>query len=326
MKKQTADLEASLKMLGEGIGRNREDIAARKDVPDAMTGRVARLGRDIEEPWRDRGSGRRRCAAGGVSRAGSANWNSASTPASTPRKRSLPSLLPIRKRTPHLQRFARIWTRSAKRLPKPPEVRQIPDIAGRLLALEKKISSVGERAQPARDAALAVSFAALTRAAERGEPFVEELTALKTVAPAALDLALVEDFAAKGTPSLAALRQSFPAHARSARKAVVAVGGDDTLVDQFFSRARSVVRIERLDAGAEGGAPDILSLMAERLDSGDLTAALEESANLPDAVRTALGPWLGGAQRRRDLDDSIKRLSRDLAGILARADAPQPSN
>ncbi|MDH3579230.1 MAG: hypothetical protein OEM91_01220, partial [Hyphomicrobiales bacterium] len=204
------------------------------------------------------------------------------------------------------------------------------DVARRLADVEKQIAGLGSGTPQAGSgtggAALAIGFAGLTGAIARGEPFLRELETLKTMAPAGLDLTSLEASAATGAPTLAELQQSFRVLGPTARDAARNRQSDNSLVGQLVSRARTIVRVERIDAGAAGGAAAMLSGMAEHLKSGDLNAVIAESEKLPDAVRAAMGSWLDQARTRLELDNSVKQLTARLAEILARSPAPKSGN
>ena len=211
----------------------------------------------------------------------------------------------------------------------PGEAELRADVARRLSEVETRIAGLGRgTAQPGggAGAALAIGFAGLTGAIARGEPFARELKTLKTMAPAGLDLASFEAPATTGAPTLTELQQSFQGHAQGARDAASAQQGDNSLVGQLVSRARTIVRVQRVDAGASGGVAAVLSAMAEQLKSGDLNAVIAEAEKLPDAARAAMRPWLDQARTRIELDNSVKQLTARLAEILAGSPAPKSGN
>ncbi len=68
--------------------------------------------------------------------------------------------------------------------------------------------------------------------------------------------------------------------------------------------------------GASAGA--IVARMEERLKRGDLAAALEEGARLPDAAKANAADWFAAAMRRRDAEIAVKNLlNAELAALAA---------
>jgi hypothetical protein len=68
--------------------------------------------------------------------------------------------------------------------------------------------------------------------------------------------------------------------------------------------------------GASAGA--IVARMEERLKRGDLAAALEEGARLPEAARANAADWFTVAARRQNAELAVKNLlNAELAALAA---------
>lgn len=147
-----------------------------------------------------------------------------------------------------------------------------------------------------RRADLGGALATLAVALENGqplEPALGKLTALEVALPPALT------DQAQGAPTMAALRDAFPQAAREALALSLPETAGDGIWDRTtaFLRGQSGVRSLTPRAGNDPDA--ILSRAEAQLGTGDLGAALDEVANLPEAGRTRMAEWVALAERRR---------------------------
>ncbi len=163
-------------------------------------------------------------------------------------------------------------------------------------------------------AALAAARSAMseiTSAMESGEGYADAVSVLSSngvdVPPA------LADNANNGVPTLGSLIESFPEASRAALSEArsTAMDGSDGVgrVASFFADqlgARSV-------APRDGDDPDAILSRAEALvRSGDIAAALDELAGLPDVAQAALTDWQARAETRLEAktaaDDLVQRL------------------
>lgn len=147
-----------------------------------------------------------------------------------------------------------------------------------------------------RRADLSGALAALAVALENGqplEPALGKLTALEV----ALPLALTDQ--AQGVPTMTALRDAFPQAAREALAQSLPETAGESIWDRTTAFLRSQSGVRSLTPRA-GNDPDaILSRAEAQLGAGDLAAALDEVANLPEAGRARMAEWAALAERRR---------------------------
>lgn len=194
--------------------------------------------------------------------------------------------------------------------------------ASRLDTLTRDVEALRDEAKGAEaargdGAAVAIRLTALTRAAEHGEPFADQLTALRDAAPEGSDLSVLDAYAAKGVAPLSGLRRRFPERAKAALEAAPRPEGGTSLLDQFLDSASSLVRIRRVDGGGDEGAGAILAKMRKQLGEGELEAAVAAADTLPAPSREALAPWLEEARARIALDAALATVSDALARRLA---------
>ena len=163
-----------------------------------------------------------------------------------------------------------------------------------------------------RDARRAVALAELRAALESGAPFGAAIATLRETGVEVPE-ALLRN-AASGVPTLAALRQRFPAAARAALEAAIRATTDESLASRVAAFLKSQIGIRSL-APRSGNDPDaILSRAEAALRSGDLAAALAELENLPPEAREAMAPWLDDARRRLEVQRAFAGLQTALAG------------
>lgn len=118
---------------------------------------------------------------------------------------------------------------------------------------------------------------------------------------------------AQGVPTLAHLRQSFPAAARDALAMSLAeTAGEGTTWDRLSAFLRSQTQARSLSPRA-GDDPDaILSRAEAALSAGDLAAALREVEALPPTGRDRMAEWAGLAQRRLAAREALAVLSNEM--------------
>ena len=87
----------------------------------------------------------------------------------------------------------------------------------------------------------------------------------------------------------------------------------------MWARLRSLVIIRRVNGGSTGGNPTDQAVDAAQaaLDKGDLAGAVKALGALSGGAATAAQPWLKDAQERLDAEQTVAKLSRDLAGDMA---------
>ncbi|MHA1164622.1 MAG: hypothetical protein ACTSP0_03450 [Alphaproteobacteria bacterium] len=194
----------------------------------------------------------------------------------------------------------------------------------RLGSFEEKIASLEETiagataSLPARagdGAALALAFERLRRAAERGHPYADQLTALEDIAPDGLDLTELETNAATGIATNAELLSALPGVLKAAHAAIV-TSGNGTFLERVVTNARSVVRIRRIGP-LEGESPaQVLSRMEVQLKALNLAGVLREAKGLKGGALEVVQPWIDKARARRASEERLDKLGQHLLGAL----------
>ena len=156
-----------------------------------------------------------------------------------------------------------------------------------------------------------MAFAGLRAAAERGEPFREELALLRLLGTDAPELAELEP-SKNGVPSKSTLAASFDAVADATIAASAPARGDATFIERIWDQARSLVSIRPVGP-IEGTTPEaVVSRMRAAVEKGDLAAALAERAALPDASKSVSAAWARDAEARIALDRTLSGLERAM--------------
>jgi hypothetical protein len=160
-------------------------------------------------------------------------------------------------------------------------------------------------------AAMAMAVQNLRRAIAEGKPFASELKTLTTLAGEPLDVAALEPRRESGLASLATLQREFD---RSAMAAIEASRppADGSFTGNLLAKARGLVRV-RPTGDVPGSTPEAVLARAEnRLDSGDLSAAIRETGELAGPAAAAMTPWLSEAKARAAADETLARIEAKL--------------
>ena len=187
----------------------------------------------------------------------------------------------------------------------------IEAVQARLNALENRLIAP----HPAvANSAQIVALGALRDAIVSGAPFEKELAAVRAMfGDRAAPLAPFESSAKAGLLTVAKLSAQFSQLAPTLAR-------DPEPAEGYFARLWASVThlVEVRPAGEVEGtsAGAIVARMEERLKRGDLAAALDEGAHLPDAAKAAAADWFAAATKRRDAEIAVKNLlNAELAAI-----------
>jgi uroporphyrinogen-III synthase len=193
------------------------------------------------------------------------------------------------------------------------------DLARRLQAVEAAEAKAA-RSDPTAPA-LALAVGQLRDASLAGRPFARELDSLREIAKSRTDLAEAAErlrpFAAKGVPTVAALKGRFDGVARAVT--IAARGeGDGTWTGRALARLAALVAVRRTDERAAEGTPDAVLRAAEqalaRDDVGQAVAALE---TLAGPAQAAAQGWFADARARSTLDAALADLHRRALAALS---------
>ncbi|MGH6735367.1 MAG: mitofilin family membrane protein [Methyloceanibacter sp.] len=206
--------------------------------------------------------------------------------------------------------------------------RLLPEIAvldERLAKLESTIpallDAVDQDAEETRTATLAIAFANLRAAVSEGRPYAAELSTLAALSPGAGDLGALLDYDDVGIPTVPELARSFKV-AKDASLVSSAPDPGGSILDRLLASAESLVKVRRVDAEAEGDAPDAVLARAEAfLEEGDLAATVKEVETLRDAQAASFATWLDQARARLAAEETLQRLENILLVSLSETDA-----
>ncbi len=145
-------------------------------------------------------------------------------------------------------------------------------------------------------------------------------TAMQNGAPMADDLAEVighlggekpdalTSIADSGVPTHEQLVQDFPVVARAAIAAATKAAADSGEMSPVAAFFRVQLGARSLEPREGDSADAVLSRVEAALKSGNLDKALKENADLPEAARSVLAPWIRNAEARRDALADLKAL------------------
>lgn len=170
------------------------------------------------------------------------------------------------------------------------------------------------RANAAAKAETVLLQAALTKveaAIQNGNPFAEPLGLLKNAGVAVPET--LSSTAETGVPTKAALATSFDEPARAALEAGLRGNMGSTWTDRVGSFLRSQTGARSLTP-QDGTDPDaVLSRAGAAVAAGDLQAALNEIAALPQPAQDALSAWVTQAKLHLDAQTATATLATALS-------------
>ena len=227
------------------------------------------------------------------------------------------------------------------------ENRPAPDASAAIAPLAAQVQQLSARfdqidrqlAQLAHDAAsnaespqrvLMVALASLGNAVASSRPFAAELASVEALGRSrpgwAAALQPLDAPAKTGIPSIAVLAQRFANDVAPAilRAEANAQSREQNLGQAMLTRLKSLVLIRRVDGSSSGSAGRDPSEQAvdeaqAALNKGDLAGGVKALGALTGAAAEAARPWRQDAQQRLEAEQTIAKLSRDLAGEMAAA-------
>jgi hypothetical protein len=200
---------------------------------------------------------------------------------------------------------------------------ELQALAARVVALEQAMKSADQRiavtAGADRAGRLTFMAVALRGAAERGEPFAQELAAVKPLVPDAAALGALEPFAASGVPRTPVLSREL---SQLTSPMLTAAGGaprGEGLLDRVQQNAERLVRIRPISETPGDDAATIVARAEAKAARGDLAGAVTELGTLPPAVRAPADPWIRKAQAQMAALAAARKLADDAVATLAKA-------
>ncbi|MEM9320110.1 MAG: hypothetical protein AAGA70_14060 [Pseudomonadota bacterium] len=188
------------------------------------------------------------------------------------------------------------------------DIRTMADeAAGRIAEAEARAEAT------ASDATAQAAISELRIAIASGTPFAEPLAAVAEAQ--SLDVPeAISMVAESGVPTLAELEARFPAAARAALPLALQAIAGDTAGERLGAFLRSQVGGRSLEP-QPGDDPDaVLSRAGAAVETGNVTAALEELTALPDPALDAMGDWIEDAAARVSALEALDQLAGTLGG------------
>jgi hypothetical protein len=218
--------------------------------------------------------------------------------------------------------------------PAPDASAAVAPLAGQVQQLSVHLDQIDKQLdQLAHDAAnnaespqrvLMVSLASLGNAIAASRPFATELTSVEALGRNrqgwAASLQALEVPAKTGIPSTSVLAQRFTNDVAPAilRAQANAPSSQQSLGQAMLTRLKSLVIIRRVDGGRSGDPTEqSVSEAQAALNQSDLAGAVKALGTLNGPAANVAQPWLKDAQQRIDAEQTIAKLSRDLAGEMA---------
>lgn len=174
-----------------------------------------------------------------------------------------------------------------------------------------------------RRAAAVMALADLVRASAGSDPFLDELSALRALAPPSPELDDLSRYAAKGVPTRTMLADSFSRQADFILASEHPGSTAKTLGDRIWSGVMLPVR--RLGSIVSDDSEARVARAQVDLNLGELARAIHEVSALQGPPREVAGPWLKSANERLNVDRDARVLAQKLvANLPAVPPASQP--
>jgi hypothetical protein len=218
--------------------------------------------------------------------------------------------------------LAEITQRLARLTPPTISREEVEALAGRVAALERSASALevelrrrGGGATGDHSLRLAVAAAVLRSAVERGDPFTAELKVAQMLATEPAILAPLEEFAAAGTPSAAALARELMALAPALIQ-VARTPRDAGFLDRLQAGAEKLVRVRPLDEVPGDEPAAVVARIEVRAAQLDVAGALTELARLSPPLRAPAQAWIAKAQAREAAVEASRKFAADAIAAL----------
>ena len=196
------------------------------------------------------------------------------------------------------------------------------EIETRVAALEQaaklaqeRIASTAGADKAGRLAFMAVSLRA---AVDRGEPFTQELAAVRPLVGDPKLLAPLEPYAAGGVPRVATLAREFANLTGAMLSAAGSAPRDGGIFERLQQNAERLVRIRPINEAQGDDAVTVITRADVKAAHGDLAGALAEVASLAPAVRAPAQAWSARVEARGAALAAARDLAESAVGALAK--------
>lgn len=194
---------------------------------------------------------------------------------------------------------------------------KLDETAGKVAKVETEMASVANRLQQTEakvneprndiDVARAIASAGLKAAIDRGGPFQTELQTLASVAPNDDAVTALQAYAAKGVPSRAEILKRYPETADAMLAVLNKPAPGQSLSDRLFKSAFSMIKVRPV-GDVQGTSPDaIVARIGNKLQNGDLQAALKEWETLPADMQAAGSDFHTALKARIDVEGLVAK-------------------
>lgn len=170
-----------------------------------------------------------------------------------------------------------------------------------------------------KGAALALALYNLRRAANEGKPFATELQTIAEMSPVPLDLTGLEKHRDSGVASPEQLASGFDKAANAALDAENKPS-DGSLTSELWSKAKSFVRVRRKGDVPGNTTGAILARIEHRLQTGDLRAALSQTAQLEGPAAEAMAAWRAKLEAKVAAEEALSDIEAKLLSALGSED------
>ncbi|MFC5356402.1 mitofilin family membrane protein [Azospirillum himalayense] len=195
-------------------------------------------------------------------------------------------------------------------------------------ALKQELAAVNQAVETRRDAAtaaqaLVLAAGQLRSALAAGQPFQQELQAVRAVASGDAQvtqpLEAVAGYAAKGVPTQPQLTDRFSAMASDIVRADNQGEGNDW-VEQVTGKIATLVTVRRSGGDAVGdGASAVVARAEAALQAGNLGGAVNELAALKGPAAQVAAPWIADAKARLAANEAGQQLTNRAIGLLSQS-------
>ncbi|MHA1560152.1 MAG: COG4223 family protein [Alphaproteobacteria bacterium] len=186
-----------------------------------------------------------------------------------------------------------------------------------LAATTAVLAANAEERDQTADAARVLAINNLRLAADRGGPFVAELSVLAEFGIGQDALDNITPMAETGVDNEAELTLAFDELAFDILDATNQAGPDAGFWERLLGNARGVVTVRPTTAIEGDSAAAIVSRVQASLDAGDFSAALAERESLPETGLEASADWAARVEMRLTLDTAITDLANTIQQQIA---------
>ncbi|MBB3267481.1 hypothetical protein FHW79_005140 [Azospirillum sp. OGB3] len=208
------------------------------------------------------------------------------------------------------------------------EVQAAGQIRQEVDALKQELAAVNQAVETRRDAAtaaqaLVLAAGQLRSALAAGQPFQQELQAVRAVASGDAQvtqpLEAVAGYAGKGVPTQPQLTDRFSAMASDIVRADNQGEGNDW-VEQVTGKIATLVTVRRSGGDAVGdGASAVVARAEAALQAGNLGGAVNELAALKGPAAQVAAPWIADAKARLAANEAGQQLTNRAIGLLSQS-------